>query len=216
MRNCIPEVAEAAIIEDFYWGSNDSAFVRAILQKAPATSEQLFQEANIYITTDEWAQDLIRGTKSAPPVPWQDANQQPDMRWEKRPHEEVHTGGHLPLGPTVHPAEGYRHWMKSLTPSVRTTRTCATTCGTTGTSSTSSGMTDYSSRYRLPRHEESLASLGSLSSRKRGGVELSCALIERSMLSLKVKGHKKTEGNKSSTTDWSWWPPPVPHLLTGG
>jgi hypothetical protein len=39
----IPEVAEAAVIEDFYRGSNDSAFVRAILQKAPTTSEQLFQ-----------------------------------------------------------------------------------------------------------------------------------------------------------------------------
>jgi hypothetical protein len=27
MRNRIPEVAEAAVIEDFYRGSNDSAFV---------------------------------------------------------------------------------------------------------------------------------------------------------------------------------------------
>jgi hypothetical protein len=42
MRNHIPEVAEAAVIEDFYRESNDSAFVRAILQKAPTTSEQLF------------------------------------------------------------------------------------------------------------------------------------------------------------------------------
>jgi hypothetical protein len=42
MRNRIPEVAEAAVIEDFYRGSNDSAFVWAILQKAPAISEQLF------------------------------------------------------------------------------------------------------------------------------------------------------------------------------
>jgi hypothetical protein len=39
MRNRIPEVAEAAVIEDFYRGFNDSAFVRAILQKAPVTSE---------------------------------------------------------------------------------------------------------------------------------------------------------------------------------
>jgi hypothetical protein len=31
MRNRIPEVTEAAVIEDFYRGSNDSAFVRAIL-----------------------------------------------------------------------------------------------------------------------------------------------------------------------------------------
>jgi hypothetical protein len=55
MRNHIPEVAEAAVIEVFYRGSNDSAFIRAILQKAPTTSEQLFQEADIYITTDERA-----------------------------------------------------------------------------------------------------------------------------------------------------------------
>jgi hypothetical protein len=34
MRNRIPEVAEAAVIEDFYRRSNDSAFVRAILQKS--------------------------------------------------------------------------------------------------------------------------------------------------------------------------------------
>jgi hypothetical protein len=60
--------------------------------------------------------------------------------------------------------------MKSSTPSVCTTRTCATPCRTAETSSTPSGTTDHSSRYRLPRHEESLASPGSLSSRKgRGG-----------------------------------------------
>jgi hypothetical protein len=69
MRNHIPEVAEAAVIEDFYWGSNDSAFVRAILQKAPATSEQLCREADLYITADERAQDLFGGTKPAPPAP---------------------------------------------------------------------------------------------------------------------------------------------------
>jgi hypothetical protein len=55
MRNCIPKVAEAVVIEDFYRGSNDSAFVRAILQKAPTTSEQLFREADLYITVDERA-----------------------------------------------------------------------------------------------------------------------------------------------------------------
>jgi hypothetical protein len=42
MRNRIPEVAEVVVIEDFYRGSNDSAFVRAIIQKAHATLEQLF------------------------------------------------------------------------------------------------------------------------------------------------------------------------------
>jgi hypothetical protein len=74
MRNHIPEVTEAAVIEDFYRGSNDSAFVRAILQKAPTTSKQLFLEADLYITTDEQAQDLIAGMKSAPPMPRRDAN----------------------------------------------------------------------------------------------------------------------------------------------
>ena len=41
------------MIEDFYRGSNESAFVRAILQKTLTTSEQLFREADLYITTDE-------------------------------------------------------------------------------------------------------------------------------------------------------------------
>jgi hypothetical protein len=93
MRNRIPEVTEAAVIEDFYRGSNDSAFVRAILQKAPTTSEQLFREADLYITADERAQDLIGGAKPAPTAPRHDANQQPDKRWEKRPREEVHAAG---------------------------------------------------------------------------------------------------------------------------
>jgi hypothetical protein len=42
---------------------------------------------------DERAQDLIGGMKSVPPTPRRDVNQQPDKRWEKRPHEEVHTNG---------------------------------------------------------------------------------------------------------------------------
>jgi hypothetical protein len=74
MRNCIPEVAEAAVIEDFYWGSNDPVFVRAIFQKAPTTSEQLFKEADVYITADERAQDLIGDAKPVPPAPRRDAN----------------------------------------------------------------------------------------------------------------------------------------------
>ena len=75
MRNRIPKVAEAVVIEDIYQGSNDSAFIRAILQKAPATFEQLFREADIYITVDEQAQDLIGGTKSMPPAPRRVMNQ---------------------------------------------------------------------------------------------------------------------------------------------
>jgi hypothetical protein len=104
MRNCIPEVAEAAVIEDFYRGSNDSAFVQAILQREPTTSEQLFREADLYITADERAQDLIGGAKPTPSAPRRDANQQTDKRWEKRPREEVHTAG-----PPVSRARGAPH-----------------------------------------------------------------------------------------------------------
>jgi hypothetical protein len=71
------------LIKDFYQGSNDLAFVRAILRA-------IFREADLYITIDEQAQDLIGGTKPAPPAPRCDTNQQPDKRWEKRPQEEVH------------------------------------------------------------------------------------------------------------------------------
>jgi hypothetical protein len=42
MRNHIPDVAKAAMIEDFYYESNDSAFVRSILQKVLVTLEHLF------------------------------------------------------------------------------------------------------------------------------------------------------------------------------
>jgi hypothetical protein len=73
--------------------TNDSAFVRTILQKAPTTSEQLFREADLYITADERAQDLIGGAKPALAAPRCDTNQQPDKRWEKRPREEVHAAG---------------------------------------------------------------------------------------------------------------------------
>jgi hypothetical protein len=107
MRNCIPEVTEATVIEDFYQGSNDSAFVRAILQKAPTTSEQLFREVNLYITADQRTQDLIGGTKPAPSAPRRDANQQTDKHWEKRPHEEVHAAG-----PPVSCARGAPHGVE--------------------------------------------------------------------------------------------------------
>jgi hypothetical protein len=141
-------------------------------------------------------------------------NQQPDKRSEKRPHEELHTAGHLPLEPAAHPAEECEHWTRSSTPSVCITRTCATPCETAKTSNTTLGMTDRSSHNHLPRHEESLTSLGSLISRKRGGVELSHALTHWSTSYLEAMWHKKVGGNKSSTIDRSWWPRSVLRPLT--
>jgi hypothetical protein len=55
MRNHIPNIGEAAMIEDYYRGSRDGAF----LQKAPTTSEQLFHNIDIYIIANERAHDLI-------------------------------------------------------------------------------------------------------------------------------------------------------------
>jgi hypothetical protein len=214
MRNHIPEVTEAVVIEDFYWGSNDSAFVRAILKKAPATSEQLFREADLYITMDERAQYLIGDTK---PAPRRDTNQQPDRHLEKRgPARRCTPPGHPSLEPAAHPAEVYGHWMKSSTPSAHTTRTCATPYGTVGTSSIPSGMADHSNFYRLPHREESLASPGSLDNKRGEGVELFHAFTGRSTLSSKAMEHKRTGGSKRSTTGRSWWLPPVPRLLTCG
>jgi hypothetical protein len=102
--------------------------------------------------------------------------------------------------------------MTSSTPSVCTTRTCATPCGTAETSNIPSGMANHSSLYHLPHHEEGLASLGSLSSRKGEGVEHS----GKSTSSSEDMGHRKTEGRKSSTTGMSWWQPLVPQLPIGG
>jgi hypothetical protein len=154
------------VIEDFYRGSNNPAFVQAILQKEPATSEQLFWEADVYIITDERAQDLIGGAKHVPPAPWRDTNQQLDKRWEKRPREEDIPLGHLLLEPAVRLVEGYKHWMRSSIPSARITRTCSTPYGTAEISKTPLGTANHSSHCHLPCLEESLASLGNLSSRK--------------------------------------------------
>ncbi|WP_284120776.1 hypothetical protein, partial [Klebsiella pneumoniae] len=43
------------MIDDFLQGSFDQAFVKSMLQKAPVTSEELFREADHYITADECA-----------------------------------------------------------------------------------------------------------------------------------------------------------------
>jgi hypothetical protein len=167
MRNRIPEVAEAAVIEDFYWGSNDSAFVRAILQKALTTSEQLFREADLYITADERAWDLIGGAKPTPSAPRRDTNQQIDKRWEKRPREEVHAAGPPVSRAWGAPRGGERTLDDILDAQCLYQRICATPCETVETSSTPSRMADPSNLYHLPHREEGPVNLNDLSSRKR-------------------------------------------------
>jgi hypothetical protein len=59
-------------------------------------------------------------------------------------------------------------------------------------------MADQSSRYRLPHLEESLISLGSLSSKREVEAEPSHPSTWRSISYSEGAGHNKTKGNKSS------------------
>jgi hypothetical protein len=88
IRNRIPEVAEAVVIVDFYQGSNDSAFVRAILQKASTTSSNYSGKR----TSTSPLTNELRTSSEEQSLHHRnhDANQQPDKHWEKRPREEVH------------------------------------------------------------------------------------------------------------------------------
>jgi hypothetical protein len=217
MRNRTPEVTEAAVIEDFYRGFNDSAFVQAIMQKAPTTSEQLFREADLYITADEWPQDLIRGEKPASSAPRRDANQHPDKRWDKRPREEVHAAGPPVSRARGAPRGGERTLDDILNAQClyhkdmrHTLRNCR------AFKHFPSGMVDRSNLYHLPHHEEGLASLGGLNNRKGEEVEHSRASTGRSTSSSEDTGRRRTKGNISSTTDRYWRQPPVPPPPIGG
>ena len=216
MRNRIPEVTEAAVIEDFYRGSNDSAFVRAILQKAPTTSEQLFREADLYITADERAQDLIGGTKPAPAAPYVTRTNNPTNDGRRGLAKKYTPPDHLPLAPEEDLAEASARWTTSSTPSAHTTRTCSTLFVTAGTSSTPSGTADPSNLYRLLRRGEDQMNHDSPISRRRGEEELSRALTGRSTSSSADMGRRRTKDNKSSTTARYWWRPPVLPPHTGG
>jgi hypothetical protein len=98
---------------------------------------------------------------------------------------------HPSLEPVVRPVELYGHWMKSSTPSARTTRTCATLYGTAGISSTPSGTAERSSLYHLPHREEDLASPGSLN-KKEGGGDGAFPLIDREV-NVIFGGHEAQE-----------------------
>jgi hypothetical protein len=204
MRNRIPEVAEAAVIEDFYRGSNDSAFVRAILQKASTTSEQLFREADLYITADERAQDLIGGTKPTPSAPRHDANQQPDKRWDKRPRDEVHAAG-PPVSRAREAPRGCERTLDDILDAQcpyhkdmrHTLRNCRDFKHSIGTA-------DPSNLCHLPHHEEDPENLDNLNRRKGEEAEHSPTSTEKSMSSSVDTGLKRARGNRSSTTVRYW------------
>jgi hypothetical protein len=209
MRNRIPEVAEAAVIEDFYRGSNDSAFVHAILQKAPTTSEQLFRKADLYISTDKRAQDLIGGAKPARAALRRDTNQQPDKCWKKRPRKEVHA-----TGPPASRARGGPRrgectlddildtqcpYHKDMRHTLRNCRDFKHSVGN-GRPFQPLPPPPPQGGPREPRQPQQ---------QEGEEVEPSHASMEKSMPSSADMGRKKARGNKSSTTVRYWWRPLV-------
>jgi hypothetical protein len=54
------------------------------------------------------------------------------------------------------------------------------------------------------------------SSKNGEGAKLSHALTGRSTSPSEDTEHRRTGGSKNSTTSRSWWPQPVPQLLTDG
>jgi hypothetical protein len=197
MRNHIPEVAEAAVIDDFYRGSNDLAFVRAILQRRRPLPSSCSR----------------RQTSTSPPTN--------GLRTSsgERSLLRLHHGVMQTSRPT---SAGRRGLVKrstpldhpSLVPSARTTKICATPSRTAETSSTPSGMADPSNLYHLPHHEEDPENLDNLSSRKGEEAEHSRVSTERSTSSSEDTGRKRKKGSRSSTIDRYWWrlpvlPPPI-------
>jgi hypothetical protein len=166
----------------------------------PTTSEQLFREANLYITADERAQDLIGGAKSALAARDATRTNNPTSVGRRGLVKKSTPPDHPPLVPEEHLAEVNVHWTTSSMPSARTTRTCATPSVTAETSSTLLGTVDPSNLYRLPHLEEDPENLDSLNNRKGEEAKHSHASTEKSTSSSVDMGRKKARGNRSSTT----------------
>jgi hypothetical protein len=131
-------------------------------------------------------------------------NQQADKRREKRSHEEVHTAGPPAAQARGAPHGGVRTLDEILDSQCLYLKDMCNTPRNCRDFKHSVGHGQPFQPLPPPRHEEGLASLGSLNSRKMGEDELSRALTGRSTLSSEVMEHKKTGGNKSSTADRFW------------
>jgi hypothetical protein len=152
-RNRIPEVTEAAVIEDFYRGSNDSVFVRTILQKRrpPPSSCSGKRTSTSLLTnrlrTSSGERSLLRLHRGVT------RTSNPTSVGRRGLVKRFTLLDHPSLVPEVHPAKASGHWTTSSMPSARITRICATPCGTVETSSILSGMVDRSNLYHLPHRE---------------------------------------------------------------
>jgi hypothetical protein len=175
-------------------------------------------KADLYITTDERAQDLIGGAKPATAAPRRDANQQPDKSWDKRPREEVHA-----IEPPSSRARGGprrgEHTLDDILDAQcpyhkdmrHTLRNCKDFKHSVGNDRPFQALLPPP-----PRHEEDLENLDNPSSRRREEVEPSHALTKKSTSSSVDTGRKKARDNKSSTIVRYWWRLPVLPPRTDG
>jgi hypothetical protein len=216
MRNRIPEVEEAAVIEDFYRGPmTRPSFEPYYRRRRPLLSSY-----------------SGRPNSTSPPT-----NELKTSSEEQSPHRQHHdvtrtssptNAGRRglvkkstpldlpPLAPEEDLTEANARWTTSSTPSARTTKTCATPSGTAETSSIPWGTADPSNLYLLPRREEDQENRDNPSGKRREEVEPSRALTEKSMSSSADTGRKKARDNKSSTIVRYWWRLPILPPRTDG
>jgi hypothetical protein len=163
MRNRIPEVVEATVVEDFYRGSNGSSSEpycrkrRLPLSSCSGKSTSTSPSTNELRTSSE-EQSLHRRHHGATRTnKLTNVGRRGLMKKSTPPN-------HPPLAPEEDLVEANVHWTTSSTPSARTTKTCTTPSGTIETSSTPWGTADPSSLCHLPHHEEDLENLDNLNS----------------------------------------------------
>jgi hypothetical protein len=166
MRNRIPKVAEAAVIEDFYRDpmTRPSSEPYCKRHRPPLSScsgkHTSTSPPTNGLRTSSGERSLLhlhRGTtRTSKPI-----------SVGRRGLEKRSTPlDHPSLVLEVHPTEASGHWMTSLTPIARITRICATPCRTAEISSILSGMADPSNLYHLPHRKEGPMNLDDLSNRK--------------------------------------------------
>jgi hypothetical protein len=201
MRNRIPEVAEAAVIEDFYRDpmTRPSSEPNCKRRRSPPSSCSGKWTSTSPLTnglrTSSGERSLLRLHRGVT------RTSKPTSVGRRGLVKRSMPMDHLSLVPEVRPAEASRHWTTSSMPSARITRICATPCGTAETSNIPSGMADPSNLYHLPHREEGPVNLNDLNNRKGEKVEHSRASTERSTSYSEDMGRKRTKGNRSSATD---------------
>jgi hypothetical protein len=135
MRNRIPEVTEAAVIEDFYQDlmtrPSSEPYCR---RRRPPPSSCFGKQTSTSpptngLRTSLGERSLLRLHLGVT------RTSNPTSVGRRGPLKRSTPPDHPSLMPEVHPAEASEHWTTSSMPNARITRICATPCGTAETSS---------------------------------------------------------------------------------